>query len=180
MHPITLPGLVQGHAGAGVFVCLGGKAALGEGAAHDDDGVVGGGEGFGFLEMIGVSFVEGVVFGDDSGGFHRGSPFWGFYFLYGGILAWVDGGSKGGGRGCRKIRQPEFPYPVFGRFTHTRLLRTYIDWLDFVRGFCFGSMFAQIRHVCVNSRTLDIGNTVCLILRHPLVVGVELVRGVER
>ena len=52
----------------------------------------------------------------------------------------------GGGRDCRKISHQSFPYPVFGRFTHS-LSALYGHYLiyDFASGSFLWVMFVHIR-----------------------------------
>ena len=59
---------------------------------------------------------------------------------------------------CRKTGQQAFPYPMFGRFTHTlsALDRHYPG--SFLDNVCFcGQCLPISDRVCVNSRTLDNG-----------------------
>lgn len=63
----------QCHFGAQVFGDQGGSASLDIVTAHGDNDIVCSQFFFGVLDLIFVSSVKGIVFGDDSGSFHK---FW--------------------------------------------------------------------------------------------------------
>ena len=61
----------ESHFRPGVFIYDGRFSALHEISTHDHEKPVGSGELPGSGEVIGVALVEGIVFGDDTGDFHK-------------------------------------------------------------------------------------------------------------